>query len=426
MTPTGDFQTLTTFNGIDFTDPLDAGRPLNRPALAQTFTENASGEMVTIAVNHLKSKGSLSGLAADDDQGDGAGNNNATREAAAALLAEWLATDPTGQGSENILIVGDLNAYQNETPITVLEDAGYTDLAELLVDDQSTPESENRSFVFDGQVGTLDYVLANAALLDNVTGATEWHINADEADAIDYNLDFGRDPSLFDGSNPARHSDHDPVIIGLDLTPNTAPVAEADSYTISEGTELVVIADEGVLANDSDPENDDLTAEVVNGPLNAADFTLNADGSFSYTPADGFTGDDTFTYAASDGELSTTQTVTVTVQPEGIIAGTDGVNFLRGTTENDVFSSGAGFVDVIDLSDGGDDTIVFGDETNNGVREFEYVLGFNAGDRLDLGGATISQELNFFGRTFLFLEPDNDVVVLFGVNDFDESSQLLV
>ena len=46
----------------------------------------------------------------------------------------------------------------------------------------------------------------------------EWHINADEPGLLDYNLEFGRDPALFDASIPYRASDHDPVVIGLDLT----------------------------------------------------------------------------------------------------------------------------------------------------------------------------------------------------------------
>jgi predicted extracellular nuclease len=52
-----------------------------------------------------------------------------------------------------------------------------------------------------------------------VAATIEWHINADEPALLDYNLDAGRDPSLFDSATPYRSSDHDPIIVGLDLTP---------------------------------------------------------------------------------------------------------------------------------------------------------------------------------------------------------------
>ncbi|MEH6829626.1 MAG: ExeM/NucH family extracellular endonuclease [Sulfitobacter sp.] len=207
----GDMAILETFEGRDFIDPLNAGRGLNRPAIAQTFEDVNTGQTLTVSVNHLKSKGSLSGLAADEDQLDGQGNNNATRTEAADILAAWLASDPTGQGSAHSLILGDLNAYAKEDPLGVLADAGYIDLAAQSLGDSAY------SYVFDGQIGTLDYALANAALNASVVGAFEWHVNADEADAFDYNLDFGRNPTLFDGSTAARNSDHDPVIISFDF-----------------------------------------------------------------------------------------------------------------------------------------------------------------------------------------------------------------
>ncbi|MGF1640397.1 MAG: ExeM/NucH family extracellular endonuclease [Rhodospirillales bacterium] len=204
-----------------FTDPNDTGLARNRPALAQTFEEIDSGETFIAVVNHLKSKGA-SGLAAgdpsnpDSDQGDGQGFWNDTRTKAAAALADWLATDPTGSGDPDVLILGDLNAYGREDPIAALEAAGYVDLAKPFIGDDAY------SFVFDGQTGTLDYALASPTLAAHVTGAAEWHINADEADALDYNLEFGRDPAIFDASSPARNSDHDPLIVGLQL--RTEPV----------------------------------------------------------------------------------------------------------------------------------------------------------------------------------------------------------
>lgn len=230
--PVGDFAALTEFNGVNFLDPLNAGKDLNRPALAQTFADAASGETITVVVNHLKSKGSLSGLAADEDQGDGAGNNNATRAAAAALLAEWLASDPTGSGSANQLIIGDLNSYAMEDPIQVLAAAGFTDLAASFIEDAY-------SYVFDGQVGTLDYALASESLLDDVVSVIEWHINSNEADAFDYNLDFGRDPSLFDGDTAARNSDHDPVIVTFDFSATQELTAGDDVYEAKAAAETI-------------------------------------------------------------------------------------------------------------------------------------------------------------------------------------------
>ena len=196
----------TVFNGVS----------TNRAPLAASFEELATGEVVTIAVNHFKSKGG-SGAGDDADAQDGQGNFNGTRLRGAQALSAWLATDPTGSGDPDVMILGDLNAYAQEDPITFLELQGYTDLVEEFIGDSAY------SFVFDGQFGTLDYALANTDLLPQVTGTTEWHINADEPDAFDYNLDFGRDPSLFDGTIPFRASDHDPVIIGLDLQSDEPP-----------------------------------------------------------------------------------------------------------------------------------------------------------------------------------------------------------
>ena len=103
---------------------------------------------------------------------------------------------------------------------------------------------------------------------------------------------------------------------GTPPTGNVPPVAVDDSYTTAQDTPLSVPA-AGVLANDSDTDGDPLTAVLVpNGT--AGSVTLNADGSFTYTPAPGFTGDDHFTYQASDGTaLSNLATVNITVTATG-------------------------------------------------------------------------------------------------------------
>lgn len=185
----------------------------NRPALAQTFEQMSNGARLTVVINHLKSKGSSCDADGDPNRGDGQGNCNATRTAAATALADWLTTDPTASNDADFLIIGDLNAYLFEDPLAALKSAGYTNLVE------SATGIDAYSFVFDGQSGALDHALASASLTPQVAGVVEWHINADEPRVLDYNLEFNRDPNLFDGSIPYRTSDHDPLLIGLDLTP---------------------------------------------------------------------------------------------------------------------------------------------------------------------------------------------------------------
>lgn len=214
-------------------ETLFDGSSTNRAPLAVTFTEKATGEKLTVAVNHFKSKGSIFPDGNNAAIGDGQGNNNPIRLRAAQALDAWLQTDPTGSGDSDFLILGDLNAYANEDPITYLESVGYTDLAEFFAAAGEVPYS----FLFDGQLGTLDYGLASTTLLSQVTGATEWHVNADEADALDYNLDFGRNPSLFDGTDSFRNSDHDPLIIGLSLE-SPEPEPSILNQTTIDGTPI--------------------------------------------------------------------------------------------------------------------------------------------------------------------------------------------
>jgi len=93
---------------------------------------------------------------------------------------------------------------------------------------------------------------------------------------------------------------------------NDAPVATNDNYITNEDTPLALAAP-GVLGNDSDPENATLTALIVSNPAHGT-VTLNADGSFSYTPAANYNGADSFTYMANDGTGdSNVATVSLTV-----------------------------------------------------------------------------------------------------------------
>lgn len=182
----------------------------NRPALAQSFERLANGAVVTLVVNHLKSKGSPCDADGDANLGDGQGNCNRARTDAAAAIADWIATDPTSSNDSDYLIIGDLNAYTQEDPLIALQDAGLVNLL--------GSQSNAYSFVFDAQAGALDHAIASASLVPQVVETIEWHINADEPSLLDYNLEHGRNPALFDADSPYRASDHDPIIVGIDLS----------------------------------------------------------------------------------------------------------------------------------------------------------------------------------------------------------------
>ena len=151
----------------------------------------------------------------------------------AQALLDWLATnpthDPTPAVDRKVLIIGDLNAYAREHPMQALTDptlslpgfpananATYTNMIDVLLG------AESYSFVFQGQSGYLDHALANPVLQPLVTGVTEWHINADEPVALDYNLEWtstiaknaNQQITLY-APDAFRSADHDPLIAGL-------------------------------------------------------------------------------------------------------------------------------------------------------------------------------------------------------------------
>jgi predicted extracellular nuclease len=287
VTPVGDTAVLNTPEFVLGGDavPTDPDLPKlrSRPSLAQAF-ETTDGARFIVDVNHFKSKGSPCDI---PDAGDGQGNCNVVRTNGAHELVEWLdpvASDPTGTGDRDILIMGDLNSYAKEDPIDVLTGAGYTDLVQELAGDPY-------SFVFDGQWGYLDYALASDSARDQVAGVLEWHINSDEPNVLDYNTNFKSPGQLLSLYAPDRFrvSDHDPIVVGLDAATDRPSVDAGGPYVVEElGTVELV-------ATGSDPTDDDLSFA----------WDLDGDGTFETDGA-------TVTFAA--GSLQAPQTLTVTVR----------------------------------------------------------------------------------------------------------------
>lgn len=171
---------------------------------AQVFTENATGERFIFSINHFKAKsGAQNATGADRDQGDGQGVFNAQRvKEAKAILASY-ERDRLNFHDDDILIMGDLNAYAKEDPITTLREGGMVDLHRAFHADSSY------SYVYHNQAGYLDHALCNATLYPQITGMVAYHINSDEHDR--YTYDKSDDLTMF------RCSDHDPILVGLRL-----------------------------------------------------------------------------------------------------------------------------------------------------------------------------------------------------------------
>ncbi|WP_432482463.1 ExeM/NucH family extracellular endonuclease [Kineococcus esterisolvens] len=171
-----------------------------REPIAQTFVKD--GDAFTVVANHFKSKG---GTGSGDNADTGQGSFNGDRVRQAESLAGFLERLRRDTGDADVVAMGDFNAYTQEDPIEVLREAGLTDLG-------SEFDEGRYSYVYDALSGSLDHALASSELTAKVTDATHWNINSVESFAYQYS----GDPALY-APNPYRSSDHDPIVLGIDL-----------------------------------------------------------------------------------------------------------------------------------------------------------------------------------------------------------------
>ncbi|WP_317929445.1 ExeM/NucH family extracellular endonuclease [Halioxenophilus sp. WMMB6] len=217
-----------------------------RNTLVQSFVHKATGDKFAVAVNHFKSKGSgcyedsNSPTALDTIQG----SCNALRVSAAVTLGNGLAAMNL---PAKVLILGDLNSYSMEDPVAVLTDYspeqrgytittahntnldgglsvpvskgfGYLPVKELF-------DADGFSYFFYGtdQVGSLDHILASPEAMASVVDLSHWNINSVEL----YQLEYHQALSYYNGAEgdlidftavgPYRSSDHDPVVVTLEM-----------------------------------------------------------------------------------------------------------------------------------------------------------------------------------------------------------------
>ena len=218
---------------MSYQEPNPSSPIFSRPPVAQTFVDNNGGK-VTVIMNHFKSKSSSGAIGADLDQNDGQGAYNAKRVAQANALLSFIDSVKATSGDNDVLVIGDLNSYAQEDPIKALTNGGLTNLF----------DASSYSYQFNGQWGSLDYGLASGSLAGQVTGAAKYHNNSDEPVVLDYNTEFksANQVNSFYAPDQYRASDHDPLVVGLNLTPsNLAPTAVSLTNAVASVAENTVI-----------------------------------------------------------------------------------------------------------------------------------------------------------------------------------------
>ena len=191
-----------------------------RKPLAQVFKPaGAADDKKFIAIaNHFKSKGSA---ATPDDTDKGQGASNLARTAQAKSLLAFADGLKTSKGTDKVFLMGDFNAYAKEDPMNVLAATGYVNQDEKA---RNADGSAKHSYLFGGLVGSLDHILASPAANAVVTGADIWNINSVESVALEYSR-YNNNVTNYHVPDQYRASDHDPVVVGLDLP--AAPVTPA-------------------------------------------------------------------------------------------------------------------------------------------------------------------------------------------------------
>ncbi|MFS6528440.1 ExeM/NucH family extracellular endonuclease [Microbacterium aurugineum] len=185
-----------------------------REPIAQAF--DIDGRVVTVVANHLKSKSPPQGAGAEP--ADGQGFFNADRVAQANAILAFTEDLEETTGSSDMLLIGDFNAYSEEDPIDVFTSKGWSDLV-------ADKASGQYTYTFDGELGSLDHVIASPSLASSITGAGVWGINSPEWS--DRGYAFG----ATEEGTPYRSSDHDPIIVGVSAE---IPPVSIDVVTVND------------------------------------------------------------------------------------------------------------------------------------------------------------------------------------------------
>ena len=219
---------------LNLKDNYVSGAPMYRKK-AQAFTLKSNSQRFIFSLNHFKAKSGCSSASGSDvDNGDGQSCYNATRVAEANSTLSFMTNCKSYYGDNDVLIMGDLNAYGKEDPIQTLVNGGYVDLHRAFHADSAY------SYVYNNQAGYLDNALASTTMKSQVTGVSVFHINADEPAMFGYN-GAAYQPTMY------RSSDHDPVVVGLSL----GVYAGVDNLVIREALVRPTLVDDHFVVSNA-------------------------------------------------------------------------------------------------------------------------------------------------------------------------------
>ncbi|WP_425147142.1 ExeM/NucH family extracellular endonuclease [Deinococcus sp.] len=303
------------------TDPIN-----NRLPLAQVF-QATGGSKFAVVVNHLKSKGSAADSAAgNQDNADGQGYSALQREKQVARLLDLIQNKiVVGRGIQNVISVGDYNAYPMEPSLVNLRKG--LDGAAGSADDLSPvfPDS-SYSYQFDAQFGSLDHAFVTQSMKALLAGGegvgyAKWHDNSDEPTTLDYNTEFksaAQIASYYDNS-AYRSSDHDPLKVAFNLPTLSALSVTASTDTGSSDTPAPNQPYTLKLNTTGSP--DSASIDWGDGSSDTVAIASNAASkSHTYTTAGSKTINVTVTRNADGGSATGSKTITVTA-PSLILTG---------------------------------------------------------------------------------------------------------
>jgi len=293
----------------------------------------------------------------------------------------WIGANPTASSYFDGRI-DDVRIYGEAIDSTIIQQIiagnlkidGDNEAPVGIVDSYSLPE--NTSLNIDASIGVLsndsdpDHDVLQAVLESGVSNGT-LNLNLDGSFVYTPAVDFsGTDSFVYQASDGILLSASTTVTITV-TGDNDVPVANADLYTTPPGVVLSVDAVSGLLANDTDPENDVLQVVLITD-VSSGNLILNTDGSFEYTPDGGFVGTDSFTYSADDGSLlspAATVSIDVVVSNSPPIIQTGEVSFTKQVVDVNALQTHIAL--GADLDNDADIDVVATDFVNDSVYWYE-------------------------------------------------------